>query len=64
MAERTPESKRARRLGMLRRRAEHLQRRIVENPSRNLTYDVAELGALRWALGELDPQPKSKGGAT
>lgn len=64
MAERTPESKRARRLGMLRRRAEHLQRRIDANPTRNLSYDQAELSALRWAVGELDPQPESKGGAT
>lgn len=58
------EIKRARRIGMLRRRADHLQRRIVENPTRNLSYDQAELSALRWAVSELDPQPESKGGAT
>lgn len=62
MPERTSESKRARRPGMLRRRAEHLERRIAANPSRNLSYDQAELSALRWAVGELDPQPVSKGG--
>jgi len=56
MVERTPESKRARRLGMLRRRAEHLQRRIEASPDKCLSYDVAELKALRWALSELDPQ--------
>lgn len=63
MGERTPESKRARRLGMLRRRAEHLRRRIDANPGKHLSYDVAELSALRWALALLDPQPEAKGGA-
>jgi hypothetical protein len=57
------EKKRARRLGMLRRRAAHLQRRIEAAADKRLTYDEAELVALRWALAELDPQSQSKGGA-
>ncbi|WP_422097521.1 hypothetical protein [Variovorax sp.] len=57
MSERSPAQIRARRLGMLRRRAEHLQRRIDANPGKRLSYDVAELSALQWAIGELDPKP-------
>jgi hypothetical protein len=59
MGERTPESKRERRIGMLRRRAAHLQQRIESSPDKCLSYDVAELSALRWALDQLDPQPIS-----
>ncbi|MDR6887839.1 MULTISPECIES: hypothetical protein [Variovorax] len=57
------EKKRARRLGMLRRRAAHLQRRIEAAVEKRLSYDEAELTALRWALAELDPQPQAIGGA-
>lgn len=46
---------------MLRRRADHLQRRIDANPGKHLSYDVAEVAALRWALSVLDPQPEAKG---
>lgn len=59
----TPERNRERFLGMLRRRADHLQRRIDANPGKHLSYDFAEVAALRWALSLLDPQPESKGDA-
>ena len=53
MVERTPEVKRARRLGMLRRRAAHLQQRIESNPEKKLSYDEAERAALLWAIDVL-----------
>jgi hypothetical protein len=39
-------------LKMLKRRADHLAGRIEDNP--NLSYDQAELSALRWAVRELE----------
>ena len=36
-------------LKMLQRRADHLEKRINTNPV-SLTYDKAELAALRWAI--------------
>ena len=35
---------------VLRRRMDHLAKRIAENPTRNLSYDRHELSALRWVL--------------
>lgn len=61
MPERTPEEKRVRRIGMLRRRAAHLQRRIAARTDTRLTYDEAELGALRWAIRILEAHPELKG---
>ena len=46
--------KRARRIGMMRRRAAHLEARIAANPDRNLSYDKAEASALCWAIAELE----------
>lgn len=48
--------KRARRIGMLLRRAAHLEARIAASPDRKLTYDQAEASALRWAVRELEKQ--------
>lgn len=46
--------KAARRIARLRRRQAHLERRIAENPERNLSFDTAEASALRWATDELE----------
>ena len=46
--------KRARRLAVLRRRAEHLERRIAADPNRPADHDKAEASALRWAVAELE----------
>lgn len=46
--------KRARRLAVLRRRAEHLERRIEADPNRQANHDLAEATALRWAIAELE----------
>ncbi|MFM9424381.1 hypothetical protein RCH10_000809 [Variovorax sp. GrIS 2.14] len=52
---------RARRLGTLRSRADHLDRRISAEPNRQADFDRAELKALRWAIGELEtPVPKDE----
>lgn len=56
------ESKRARRIGMLQRRAAHLEARIAANPGRNLSYDQAEASALRWAVTELEKREANKKG--
>lgn len=58
----TPERKRERRLRMLRRRADHLEGRIAANPDKHLSFDKAELSALRWAVSVLDPQPEPEKG--
>lgn len=58
----TPESTRGRRLSTLRRRADHLQQRIADNPGdTGMSWNRRELAALRWVLEELDPQPTSEG---
>lgn len=58
----TPESKRGRRLATLRRRADHLQKRVEEHPDdTGLSWNRRELAALRWALEQLDPQPAAQG---
>lgn len=46
--------KRARRLAVLRRRAEHLERRITDDTNRQADHDLAEATALRWAIAELE----------
>ena len=46
---------------MLRRRAAHLQKRIDASTGPRLTYDEAELGALRWAIRILEAHPELKG---
>lgn len=51
----------ARRLALLRRRAEHLERRIAENPDREAHHDKAEAAALRWAIAELEQGEQQKG---
>ncbi|CAN7473665.1 hypothetical protein LJR175_003178 [Variovorax sp. LjRoot175] len=51
----------ARRLALLRRRAEHLERRIAENPDRQADHDKAEIAALRWAIAELEQKKQPKG---
>ncbi|CAN7543651.1 hypothetical protein LJR130_003832 [Variovorax sp. LjRoot130] len=51
----------ARRLALLRRRAEHLERRIADDTDRQAHHDRAELGALRWAIGELEQAEQQKG---
>ena len=50
------------RLKVLERRADHLAKRIAESPL-DLTYDKAELIALRWAIDELEGKipPKERG---
>ena len=48
-----PTSLRNKRIHTLNRRAEHLQQRIEASTTKDLTYDRAELEALRWAVGEL-----------
>jgi hypothetical protein len=37
-------------IGVLRKRANHLRKRIAESP-KDLTYDKAELSALEWIMG-------------
>lgn len=55
----------ARRIELLRRRAEHLERRIAADPARQADRDKAEAAALRWAVDELEriypPQRKEPG---
>jgi hypothetical protein len=51
----------ARRLALLRRRAEHLERRIAANPVRQAHHDKAEAAALRWAIAELEQTEQQKG---
>ena len=48
------------RLKTLTRRADHLAKRIAESPL-DLTYDKAELAALRWAIQELEEKVPLKG---
>lgn len=57
------ERKRARWIGMLRRRAAHLQRRIETAAGKRLSFDEAELKALLWAIAELEALHQPKGGA-
>lgn len=49
---------------MLRRRAAHLQQRIGASTGTRLSYDEAELGALRWAIRILESHPELKGEPT
>ncbi|WP_213956295.1 hypothetical protein [Variovorax sp. dw_954] len=56
---RSPEQIRARRIRVLRRRADHLERRIEENPERPADHDRTEASALRWAIGELESKKES-----
>lgn len=51
--------KRARRLALLRRRADHLERRIANNPLRQADHDKAEASALRWAIAELEQRKQT-----
>jgi hypothetical protein len=46
-----PEWKQRAYLERLQKRADHLEKRTTGN--RNLTYDVAELNALKWAIRTL-----------
>lgn len=46
--------KRARRIAALRRRAEHLEKRIAADPVRPADHDKTEIAALRWAIAELE----------
>lgn len=46
--------KRARRIAVLRRRAEHLETRIAADPVRQADHDKTEIAALRWAIAELE----------
>ena len=46
--------KAARRIARLRRRQAHLEQRVAANPERDLSFDVAEAVALRWATEELE----------
>lgn len=54
MPPRPPEGTPALRLHILQRRADHLQQRITANPDKNLSHDVREVEALRWAIAELE----------
>lgn len=49
------------RIKVLERRADHLAKRIAESPL-DLTYDKAELSALRWAIRELEEKVPTKKG--
>ena len=50
-----PSGKRERRIAALLRRADHLEARIAAAaPEKQLTYDVREAHALRWAIHELE----------
>ncbi|VTU38464.1 hypothetical protein H4CHR_04432 [Variovorax sp. PBS-H4] len=51
----------ARRLALLRRRAEHLEQRIKADPSRPADHDKAEVAALRWAIADLEQKYQPKG---
>jgi hypothetical protein len=53
--------KRNRRIGTLRSRADHLERRLAAEPDRPRHHDRAELVALRWAIEELEQQQKGSG---
>lgn len=46
--------KRARRIAVLRRRAEHLEQRVAADPYRPAHHDRSEAKALRWAIEELE----------
>ena len=50
---RSKDQRRDYRLKTLLRRADHLEKRIAESPL-DLSYDNAELAALRWAVEELE----------
>jgi len=41
-------------IAALKKRAAHLEKRIAASTDRRLTYDEAELAALRWALSKLE----------
>ena len=57
----TPESKRARRLATLRRRADYLQKHIDQNPDdTGKSWNRREVAALRWAIEQLDPTPPAE----
>lgn len=50
-----------RKMEVLRRRKAHLEKRIADNPTIDLSYDKAEVSALAWAIGKLEEILENEG---